>query len=105
MSAPRRELYVYYRVEGAAWQDALAAVRQYQQRLRAEHPGLMAGVLRRAEEHESNAVTLMEVYRFDGEASLGIGDALQGHIEDAARALAPWLISGTRHIERFDTLD
>jgi hypothetical protein len=103
VSAPRRELYVYYRVTAAAWQAALAAVRHHQQRLRAEHPGLAARVLRRAEE-QADAITLMEVYRFDNDASACICDALQAHIEGAATALAPWLI-GTRHTERFDALD
>jgi hypothetical protein len=95
---------VYYRVHAAAWQDALTAVRHYQQRLCIEHPGLVARVLRRAEEHETDAVTLMEVYRFDGDAPAGIGDVLQAQIESAASALAPWLITGTRHVERFNAL-
>jgi Domain of unknown function (DUF4936) len=97
-------LYVYYRVHAAAWQDALAAVQRYQQRLRSEHPGLTARVLRRAEEQQADAVTLMEVYRIDGDARVGINGALQAQIESAATALAPWLV-GTRHTERFDALD
>ena len=70
------ELYVYYRVVPANAQAALQAVIAFQQRLREQHPGLAARVLRRADD-DSAGVTLMETYAFDNGARKGIDDALQ----------------------------
>ncbi len=99
MSDARRELYVYYRVVPAQWRDAARAVAQWQQQMRASHPGLVARVLRRPETHD-DAVTLMEVYRGPCTADAGF-EAL---IARGVAALEPWLL-GERHIERFDALD
>lgn len=102
MSAPRRELYVYYRVAPSRWREAVAAVQEKQRRLRTEHAGLTARVLRRPSE-DNGAVTLMEVYACD--ASPGDFDALlEARLAESAVTPADWLL-GERHIERFDTLE
>jgi hypothetical protein len=99
----RTELYVYYRVAPAHQRAALQAVRAFQQRLRREHPGLAARVLRRsAEGHE--AVTLMEIYTYDDGALAGVDLALRARIEAAAALLAP-LLASPRQTESFDALD
>ncbi|HET7524856.1 MAG TPA: DUF4936 family protein [Burkholderiaceae bacterium] len=97
------ELYVYYRVAAANGSAALHAVRALQQRLRSDHPGLAARVLQRSDER-GDGVTLMEIYAFDDGRRRGVASALQAHIEHAAAALAPLLIS-PRQVERFDALD
>ena len=103
MSGPRTELYVYYRVAQPGWRAALQAVLAFQQRLRSEHPGLATRVLRRSAER-GDSVTLMEIYSFDAGECEGLDLALQAHIEAAASALAPWLVS-PRQVETFETLD
>ena len=100
MITPRRELYVYYRVAPASWRDAMAATQRLQQRLRAEHVGLSARVLCRADEPNAEAVTLMEVYTFDARPG-GVDAALEAHIAATATALDTWRI-GDRHVERFE---
>ena len=100
MIAPQRELYVYYRVAPASWRDAMVAAQRLQQRLRAEHAGLNARVLRRADEPNAEAVTLMEVYTFDARPG-GVDAALEAHIVATATALDSWRI-GDRHVERFE---
>ena len=99
----RRELYVYYRVAQADVQAALQMVVAFQQRLREQHPGLRARVLRRSDAR-SDGVTLMETYAFDDHLQAGIGPGLQSRIEQAAAALAPLLCS-PRQTEAFDALD
>jgi hypothetical protein len=99
VSDARRELYVYYRVAHANWCDAAHAVAQWQQQLRASHPGLVARVLRRPETHD-NAVTLMEVYAGSGT----LDAAFEATTAHGPPTLAPWLL-GERHTERFDALD
>jgi Domain of unknown function (DUF4936) len=97
------ELYVYYRVAQAHVQAAQQTVRDFQHRLRQQHPGLVARVLRRSQEH-SDGVTLMEIYAFDDGRNTGIDPALHSRIEQAAAALTP-LLSSPRQTEAFDALD
>ena len=97
------ELYAYYRVVPANAQAALQAVITFQQRLREQHPGLAARVLRRADDN-SGGVTLMETYAFDNGARKGIDDALRSSIEEAAAGMTA-LLSGPRQTEVFDALD
>ncbi|HEU5296870.1 MAG TPA: DUF4936 family protein [Burkholderiaceae bacterium] len=103
MSGEHTELYVYYRVAPANWRVALQVVYDFQRRLRGEHPGLAARVLRRAADG-SDAVTLMEIYAFTDDRAAGVDAALRSRIEDAATALAP-LLTGPRQIEVFNALD
>jgi hypothetical protein len=97
------ELYVYYRVAHGNWRAALQIVRQYQERLHDEHPGLTSRVLRRSDEH-ADGVTLMEIYSFDPAGRSGVDDRLLARIEAAAAALSP-LLTSPRQVERFSTLD
>jgi len=99
----RSELYVYYRVAQADVQAALQMVLAFQQRLREQHPGLHARVLRRPGVR-SDGVTLMETYAFDDGIKTGIDSGLQARIEQAAAALTP-LLNGPRQTEAFDALD
>lgn len=95
-----RELFIYYRIEAARAEAALAAARGFQRRLRERHPGLSARLLRRPDEptaHANDTQTWMEIYSFN---EGGIGAALQAAIESEAAAIAPF-ISGTRHSEVF----
>jgi hypothetical protein len=92
----RHELFIYYRAP-VAHADALAgAVRHMQQRLTAEHLGLEARLLRRADPGDGD-VTWMEAYRLPPDADPA---AWAETIADAARALQPWL-AGPRHVEHF----
>jgi len=97
------ELFVYYRVAQSNVQAAQRTVRDFQQRLRQQHTGLAARVLRRSQER-SDGVTLMEIYTFDDGRNTGIDAALHSYIEQAAAALTP-LLSSPRQTEAFDPLD
>ena len=99
MSHARRELFIYYRVKDAHWRDAVAAVEQFQQRLRQSHAGLTAHVLRRPETTDG-MVTLMETYAL---ADRGVGPEVEADVAHSAQVLRPWLV-GERHCERFDAL-
>jgi hypothetical protein len=99
MQPGRRRLFIYYRVDVARAQGALAAVGRMQAALCARHAGLRAELLRRPGSTDSE-VTVMETYTLD--APSGIGERLQAEIEAAAaQALAGWL-SGARHVEVFE---
>jgi len=103
VTGERSELYVYYRAAPSSWRGALQAVHEFQRRLRDEHPGLTARVLRRSGEG-ADAVTLMEIYTFDDGRRSGIDAALRSRIEAAASALTP-LLTSPRQAEAFDALD
>jgi hypothetical protein len=104
MTAGRRELFVYYRVDEGIWQVACEAVHEFQRALRAAEPGLSARVLRRPDAG-GGLVTLMEVYSIDARSSPeGIDEAWQLRIEDAAQSMRQWLRSD-RHVECFDAID
>ena len=99
MQAGRRRLFIYYRVDAARAQRALAAVGRMQASLCTRHAGLSAELLRRPGNTDSE-VTVMETYTLD--APYGIDERLQAEIEDAAaQALAGWLC-GARHVEVFE---
>lgn len=93
--AGERWLFIYYRVASADAVAAAAAVRHLQSRLRQTWPGLQAQWLRRPEEKDGMQ-TWMEIYARPG----GITAEVQAHIEEEARALAPWC-RGPRHVEVF----
>ena len=92
-----RELYVYYRVAPQAAAALLLQVLSLQARLRAEHAGLLAHLLRRAE-LDNGVETWMETYSSDGPG--GVTPALQAAIESAAAAVCASLDS-PRHSEVF----
>jgi hypothetical protein len=94
---------VYYRVAQANAPAALQTVLDFQQRLREQHPGLAARVLRRSGQ-PADGVTLMEIYAFDDGRNAGIDPALHSRIEAAAAALTP-LLNSPRQTEAFDALD
>lgn len=90
-----RELFIYWRVSGAAT-DAEAAARQMQSDLRQAHPALVARLYRKLDDRRC---TLMETYALPG---AGIDAALQRQIEAAGHgALARWCTEG-RHVEVFE---
>jgi hypothetical protein len=95
-----RELYVYYRVLGAAAATARAQVLALHAELRAIAPELRTRLLRRPDD-EAGAQTWMEVYTLEGaERSGGVDPGLQAEIETrAARLLTA--IDGARHAEVF----
>lgn len=104
MSATRRQLFVYYRVEEAVWLQASAAVVEFQRRLCEAHPELAARVMRRPQT-KGGQITLMEVYALDAAANPeGIDPAWQARIESAAVVLRRWQ-QGERHVEWFDPID
>ena len=99
MHPGRRRLFIYYRVDAARAQDALVEVGRMQAALCAHHAGLLAELLRRPGNTDSE-VTVMETYTLD--APYGIDERLQAEIEGAAaQALAGWLC-GARHVEVFE---
>ena len=95
-----RELFVYYRVSPEHEAQAGAAVRAMHSALRAQHPQLIARLLRRADGHDRSQ-TWMEVYATaPGQAPEGVDAMLQSAIDTAAGPLTPWL-DGPRHTEAF----
>ena len=92
-----RELYVYYRVAPADAAAAETGVLTLQRRLREEHAGLQARLLRRPELH-NGFETWMETYSCNGQG--GVTPAQQAAIESAAAALSA-CIAGPRHTEVF----
>lgn len=104
MTTAQRQLYVYYRVEETAWQQASAVVVEFQQRLCKAHPDLSARVFRRPET-KGGQVTLMEVYAVDAATSPeGIDITWQSRIESAAVVMRRWQ-QGERHVEWFDAVN
>ena len=87
-----RRLYVYYRVDEAALAATVAAVHALQLGLRATHPGLRVGLLRRPEALLGQ-ITLMETY----------ADAVTPALLQALDAAASGLPQ-PRHNEVFDVL-
>lgn len=95
-----RELFIYYRIRADDARAALEVAQALQARLRAQHPGLTARLLRRPEDQDRQQ-TWMEIYSLHREGeSAGVTHALQEQIDAAARALAPFIV-GTRHTEVF----
>lgn len=92
------EAYIYYKIDSAAAEAALAAARAMLIGLMARHAGLSSRLLRRPEASEGD-ITLMEVHRYTA-ASGGIDAQLLQAIERAGSAMAPWL-RGQRHVEVF----
>jgi hypothetical protein len=104
MPLGRRQLFAYGRIAGDALEPALLALRDWQSRLMARHPGLRCGLYRRSDTFE-NDVTVMESYAIESPLPHdGIDAALLRHIDEEGRVLLrPWL-RGTRHVEVFDAL-
>lgn len=102
--------FVYYRVAAEDLAPAQAAVRQFQQLLAAQWPGLACSLLRRPDTPDGR-VTLMETYvpasftatGAEAPGQRGIGSAFGGlpaRLEQGPPALAAWL-QGERHLETF----
>ena len=96
-----RELFVWYRVSEVRAAEAESAVLLMQQALRAEHRGLVAGLLVRRDE-PAGVQTWMETYACPGTRG-GIDADLQRSIEVHARSLDA-VIEGLRHVEAFERL-
>ena len=102
MPAGRRRLFTYWRLAAADLPVALRAVRQLQQLLVRQHPGLRFGLFQRCDGAAGEA-TLMETYAVD--AVDGIEPALQQQIEAVvAPAVQRW-VRGARHVEVFEALE
>lgn len=96
-----RELFVYYRAPVADAAAVRTAAEAMQVRLCAQHPALIARLLRRPEPQDG-CHTWMETYATDpAHAPGGIDPRLQAAIEHAAADLHP-LLAGPRHTEVFD---
>jgi Domain of unknown function (DUF4936) len=95
-----RELFIYYRLEPANQDAAHAAVLAFQQRLRAQHPGLRTRLLRRPDRTDGPE-TWMETYAADPVLDpSGITPETQAHIEHHAKVIEPF-IQGARQVEVF----
>jgi hypothetical protein len=102
-----RELYIYWRVNPADVQSALAAVASMQAALRRRHSNLSARLLQRnnADKNHPGASTVMEIYTCAGAG--GIDAAMQAEIETSAAVLARYVRPepdgpGRRHTEVFE---
>ncbi len=96
-----RELFVYWKLDAASADGAVAATAAMQADLLQTHPELQARVYRRSDTRGEIA-TLMETYA--NHEAAGVGPALQAAIEAAAvRHLQGWC-DGPRHVEAFDKL-
>jgi hypothetical protein len=103
MCCGRRQLFIYYRVNAAQADDAVAAVSAMQRLLRERHAGLQTALLRRPETNDPE-LTLMETYALDASAApAGIDAGLQAAIEQQAKQSLSALIAGARHVEVFET--
>ena len=97
--AAARELFIYYRVTLADAPALQAQVLAFQQSLTADHPGLMARLLRRPEPADGWQ-TWMETYTMPGHAD-GVTEALQHEIARVAAAASDELRNTPRHVEVF----
>jgi hypothetical protein len=102
MQLGRRRLFIYYRVDAAHAQHAMAAAARAQSALIERHEGLQAMLLRRPETSDAQ-ITLMETYaRNAASEPHGVDERLQAEIEQMlAHALAGF-IAGERHAEVFE---
>ncbi len=95
-----QELFVYYRVRVGDASALIAAVGEFQARLRADHPHLEARLLCRADTRDGQH-TWMETYAIDPiHEPVGITPDVHAAIEAQARVLEPLTI-GPRHAEVF----
>lgn len=90
-----RALFIYWRIDAAGLQPALAAVRRAQQQLRDGWPGLVAQLYERSD--PAPQATVMEAYA----APEGIDDVGQARIEAALAVALAGLPAGERHVEAF----
>ena len=96
-----RELFIYYRSPQDEAARVRACVHDFQARLTAGHPGLVARLMCRPGIVDG-ATTWMETYAMDPTHSpQGVSPALALEIEQQATCLAPCLI-GMRHVEVFE---
>ena len=94
-----RELFVYWRADGANAEAATKAVQAFQCELGRTLPGIQARLYLRSDAREGS-VTLMETYALTS----GLSDAQQADLLAAAsQALAGWA-RGERHVEVFDRM-
>jgi len=102
MQLGRRRLFIYYRVDAACAQHAIAAAARAQAALIERHAGLQAALLRRPETSDSH-ITLMETYaRSAASEPRGVDEPLQAEIEQMlVHALAGFTL-GERHVEIFE---
>ncbi len=105
MPAGRRQLFTYWHLATADLSAAQQAVRQAQQQLARQHPGLRVSLFQRRDLVAGES-TLMETYAIDVDiAAEGVGDALQQQIEAVVAPAAQRWLKGARHIEVFEALD
>jgi hypothetical protein len=97
-----QELFIYYRVDPAHAPALREAIQGWQADLQADHPGLIARLLVRADETPQGMGTWMETYAMDARTSArGIDEALAARIAREAGALCAGRIAGDRHVEAF----
>jgi hypothetical protein len=95
-----RELFIYYRSPQDEADRVAGRVREFQARLTAGHPGLVARLMCRPEVVDG-ANTWMETYSMNpAHSPEGIAPALAREIEQQAACLSSCLI-GERHVEVF----
>ena len=94
-----KALFIYWKLDAGRTAEATAAASRLQAGLQARHPGLQAGLYRRADV-PGGVATLMETYAHPA----GVEAPLQAAIEaDAAVALQDWC-TGPRHVEVFESI-
>lgn len=102
MRCGARQLFIYYRVNAAQANEAVAAASSMQRVLRERHAGLQTALLRRTDDDQPD-ITLMETYALDAAvAPHGITVELQATIEAQAVVSLGALVTGARHLEVFD---
>jgi quinol monooxygenase YgiN len=102
MRCGARQLFIYYRVNAAQANEAVAAASSMQRVLREHHAGLQTALLRRPDNDQSD-ITLMETYALDAAvAPHGITAELQAAIDAQAAVSLGALVAGARHVEVFD---
>jgi hypothetical protein len=92
-----RQLFVYWRVAVADLKLARQGVRELQQQLCNQHPGLQAWLLLRDDTEQAAEATLMEIYALPG----GLDVAVQQQIEAVCEPATACWRRGARHVEAF----
>jgi Domain of unknown function (DUF4936) len=98
-----RQLFIYWHLATEHQEPAVRAVREWQQGLRRETPGLVAQLFTRANP-QSERSTVMETYALSV-AKEGVPAAMERRLVDEGDALTTRWRDGPRHVEVFIACD